>query len=93
MDISLNYIEKDSGEYLILLHVNGEDLTYFNSQIEYFSKYYRVIALDTRGHGKSPRGNMPFTIEQFASDLKQFMEQKQLSKAHILGFSDVANIA
>lgn len=93
MDIQLNYIEKGSGFPLLLLHGNGENLDYFAHQIEYFSKFYRVIAVDTRGHGKSPLGDAPFTIRQFAEDLFAFMDTLRLPKAHILGFSDGANTA
>lgn len=93
MDIALYYQEKGDKEPFILLHGNGEDGSYFKHQIEYFSDRYRVIALDTRGHGKSPRGTAPFTIEQFSCDLYDFMERLAISKAVILGFSDGANIA
>ncbi|MBQ8175690.1 MAG: alpha/beta hydrolase [Oscillospiraceae bacterium] len=93
MDIHLNYIEKGSGDVLILLHGNGESTEYFVHQIEYFSKNHRVIAIDTRGHGKSPRGTAPFTIKQFAEDLHQFLDEHKIEKADILGFSDGANIA
>lgn len=93
MDVTLNYIDKGTGTPLILLHGNGENLDYFTAQTEYFSKKYRVIALDTRGHGKSERGTAPFTIRQFAEDLHDFMEAHDIPKAHILGFSDGGNIA
>lgn len=93
MDIKLNYIEKGEGEVLILLHGNGENHTYFKNQIDFFSEKYKVIALDTRGHGESPRGDKPFTIRQFAEDLYEFMCEKGIEKAHILGFSDGGNIA
>lgn len=93
MDIKLHYEEKGEGKPLILLHGNGEDGTYFVNQIEYFSKFRRVIAVDTRGHGKSPRGKAPFTIRQFADDLKDFMDGLSIGKADILGFSDGGNIA
>lgn len=92
-DIQNYYVEKGSGFPLILLHGNGEDHTYFEHQIDYFSKKYRVIALDTRGHGRTKRGLKPFTIVQFAKDLYDFMEEKDIDKAHILGFSDGGNIA
>ncbi|MCI9190362.1 MAG: alpha/beta hydrolase [Lachnospiraceae bacterium] len=92
MDIALHYQEKGRKEPFILLHGNGEDGTYFKHQIEYFSDRYRVIALDTRGHGKSPRGTKPFTIEQFSHDLYDFMAGHEISDAIILGFSDGANI-
>lgn len=93
MNIALHYQEKGSGEPLILLHGNGEDGSYFKHQIDYFSGRYRVIALDTRGHGKSPRGTEPFTLEQFSRDLYDFTESLAISSAIILGFSDGANIA
>lgn len=93
MDINLYYQEKGNKEPFILLHGNGENGSYFKNQIDYFSDRYRVIALDTRGHGKSPRGTKPFTIEQFSCDLYGFMVSLELSNAVILGFSDGANIA
>jgi len=92
-DIELYYREKGSGEPMILLHGNGEDGSYFENQIEYFQNRYRVIAPDTRGHGKSQRGSAPFTIEQFSRDLYDFMKSHEIAKAVILGFSDGANIA
>ena len=93
MDIKLYYQEKGTGEPLILLHGNGEDGFYFKNQIDYFQNKYHVIALDTRGHGQSPRGDEPFTIEQFSCDLYDFMQRHQIFNAVILGFSDGANIA
>ncbi len=93
MDITLNYIEKGSGEPFVLLHGNGEDSTCFSSQIAFFSRYYHVIAPDTRGHGLSARGKAPFTLEQFADDLFEFLSLLGIGKAHILGFSDGGNIA
>ena len=93
MDIKHNYIEKGEGEPFILLHGNGEDCSYFKGQVDVFSKIYHVFAVDTRGHGKTPRGNEPFTIRQFAKDLLCFMDQQRIEKAHLLGFSDGGNIA
>lgn len=93
MDIQLFYREAGAGEPLILLHGNGEDSSYFEQQLSYFSKNYHVIAIDTRGHGNSPRGTAPFRIAQFAEDLYNFMNTQKIKSAHILGFSDGGNIA
>ncbi len=93
MDIRHNYIEKGRGEPLILLHGNGEDCSYFQRQIDEFSKLFHVYAVDTRGHGRTPRGERPFTIRQFAEDLLGFMDEHQIERAHLLGFSDGGNIA
>ena len=89
----LYYKEKGKGKPLILLHGNGEDSSYFESQMDYFSQTRRVIAVDTRGHGRSPRGTAPFTIRQFAEDLREFMEEMGIERADLLGFSDGGNIA
>lgn len=93
MSIALYYQEKGNKEPFILLHGNGEDSSYFRNQLDYFSDRYRVIALDTRGHGKSPRGTEPFTIEQFSCDLYDFLTELEIAAPIILGFSDGANIA
>lgn len=93
MDIKLNFIEQGQGQPMILLHGNGENCNYFEHQIPCFSKNYHVIAIDTRGHGQSPRGEMPFTIKQFAEDLHDYMDEKGIEKAILLGFSDGGNIA
>ena len=93
MDIELFCTKTGSGPPLLLLHGNGEDGTYFVHQIEDFSHDFTVYAIDTRGHGKSPRGTAPFTISQFADDLLAFMDEQGLKQADILGFSDGGNIA
>ena len=92
-EIHLNYVERGAGDVLLLLHGNGESLDYFAGQLDFFARFYRVIALDTRGHGASPRGSAPFTIRQFAEDLRAFMDEQNINSAHILGFSDGGNIA
>lgn len=91
--MSLYFEEFGNGEPLVLLHGNGEDHTYFSKQIPTFSAFFHVIALDTRGHGKSPRGSSPLSIDSFADNLKDFLEEKNLRSIHLLGFSDGANIA
>lgn len=92
-DIQLHYIEQGVGQPFIMLHGNGESCDYFKHQVPCFSKRYRVIAIDTRGHGLSPRGERPFTIQQFAEDLQGFMDEQGIAKAVLLGFSDGGNIA
>ena len=93
MDISLFYAEAGSGFPLVLLHGNGEDHTYFSGQMDEFAKSFHVIAIDTRGHGASPRGKAPFSIAQFAQDLYEFLILHDLKRIHLLGFSDGGNIA
>ena len=52
-----------------------------------------MLAPDTRGHGRSPRGDGAFTLRRFADDLYDFLRARGIERAHSLGFSDGGNIA
>ena len=93
MDITLHAVDVGTGKPLVLLHGNGESSEYFTHQLAVFPASRRVIAIDTRGHGKSPRGSAPFTLAQFAEDLRELLDQKGIEKVDLLGFSDGGNIA
>ncbi len=93
MDIQLHFIRKGSGFPLVLLHGNGESSSYFAGQMEPFAARFCTYAVDTRGHGGTPRGSAPFTLAQFADDLLAFLDRQQIEKAHLLGFSDGGNVA
>ena len=85
--------ESGAGQPMVLLHGNGEDSSYFVNQMPFFESKYHVIAVDTRGHGRSPRGQGAFTLERFAEDLKEFLDRRGLRRIILLGFSDGGNIA
>ena len=93
MDTQLHFTLKRHGKapYTAPRKRRGQRIFYPSDRI--FSKDYRVIAVDTRGHGQSPRGNAPFTLRQFAEDLRSFMDRLGIEKASLLGFSDGGNIA
>ena len=78
---------------MILLHGNGGNASSFFYVVDHFMKKRRVITLDTRGHGRTPKGEAPFTLKQFAEDLKCFMDEKGIDKADLIGYSDGGNIA
>lgn len=86
--IKLYYETYGNGEPLIMLHGNGGSIDAFRSQIPFFEKYYRVIAIDSRLQGKS--GGSPDTIsyELMASDFCALLDQLQIKSAYVLGWSD-----
>ena len=81
------------GHPLILLHGNGEDSSYWNAQISEFTRFMRVIAVDSRGHGASDSGTKGLSFELMAQDLKHILDVKGIKKAFFLGFSDGGNLA
>ena len=92
-NIRLNYYEKGQGDSLIFLHGNSMDSRSFYNLYSYFSKKYKVIAIDSRGHGLSDCGKVPYSINLLADDVVTFCNKKCLSNISIIGYSDGANIA
>ncbi|MDY3618798.1 alpha/beta fold hydrolase [Agathobaculum sp.] len=92
-DARIAYYDEGQGFPLVLLHGNGEDSSYFKAQIPEFTKFFRVIAIDSRGHGQSDSGGQGLSFEVMAEDLKTVLDALHIQKAHILGFSDGGNLA
>jgi len=51
------------------------------------SSGYRVVLIDSRGHGRSTRDEQPYTYELMASDVLAVMDHLQLIKAAFVGWS------
>lgn len=96
MDIKLFYTDNgcENGKApLILLHGNGGNASSFFYVVDHFAKTRRVITIDTRGHGRSPKGEGEFTLKRFARDVYEFTREMKIEKAVIVGYSDGGNIA
>lgn len=83
MDIDLYYKEQGTGKPLILLHGNGESGEYFEHQISFFSGKYRVIVIDTRGHGKISE-QLPVEIWYQLAKFSACKSQESRKKAELL---------
>jgi pimeloyl-ACP methyl ester carboxylesterase len=51
---------------------------------------YRVILIDSRGHGRSTRDTRPYSYELMASDVLAVMDTLRIERADIVGWSDGA---
>lgn len=51
---------------------------------------YRVVLIDSRGHGRSTRDERPFSYELMASDVAAVIDRLQIERAAIVGWSDGA---
>lgn len=87
--INLYYEIYGSGKPLILLHGNGGSIRGQGGRIEYFKKYFKVIAIDSRSHGKSvDTTNKPLTYLQMTYDVKILMDSLKTDSAYVWGQSD-----
>ena len=83
----LYFEETGCGNPLIFLHGAAWDMHQWDEQIRYFSKEYRVIALDARGHGKSSLPPGKVSPDIFWRDVVAMMDFLSIPKAVICGLS------
>lgn len=86
-DIELFYEVQGEGEPLVLLHGLGSSTWDWEPQVPEFSKNYRVVSLDLRGHGRSDKPLGPYTIPMFAADTAGLLNVLGIESAHIVGLS------
>lgn len=83
------YEVRGEGEPLILIYGIACLMNHWHFQTEYFSKHYKVITFDIRGHHKSqPLGNpQNLKISDLVEDITGLMKHLHISKAHFAGHS------
>jgi len=73
---------------LLLLHGGFGSLEDFNPIFPALSAHFRLVAMDTRGHGRSTLGSRPLSYEQLQLDALELLEHLDIETAYIIGFSD-----
>ena len=90
--MDLNYKTFGQGEPVIILHGLFGSLDNWHSFAKDLAHDYLVYIVDQRDHGKSPH-TTAFDYNILAEDLRQFMEDKWILKAHIMGHSMGGKVA
>jgi pimeloyl-ACP methyl ester carboxylesterase len=86
--VRIYYETYGTGSPLILIHGNGGNIKGMQYQIEYFSRYYRVIAMDCRGRGKSELGKDSLTYMQMTKDVVSLLDLLHVDSTYVIGRSD-----
>ena len=74
------------------MHGNGQSISDFSKQIPEFAKHFKVIAVDTRGQGKSiDTISKNFSYNQFSEDMKVLLDTLHLKQVNLVGWSDGGN--
>ncbi|MBE6508000.1 MAG: alpha/beta hydrolase [Methanobrevibacter sp.] len=92
-DIEICVDDTEHGENsLLLIHgLTGDKSTMYPIR-DMFKDEYRVITVDTRGHGESTRPEN-YTLDDHAIDIHGIIQELNLEKADILGYSMGSYIA
>ncbi len=82
-----------SGKPLLLIHGNGGSIKSMASIIPYFSQRYKVIATDSRAHGKSIDTGDSLSFEMMADDEAALLDKMHIDSAYVIGWSDGGIVA
>jgi len=90
--INLNVNIKGNGHPLVIIHGIGGDHTQLKNEISQFTKNYKTIALDCRGHGESDKPDN-YSLHDHVFDILGIMDHYEIKTASLMGVSMGSYIA
>lgn len=89
MSVDLNYQQHGDAQApaVVLLGSLGSDNTMWQPQLRPLATRFRVIAVDHRGHGKSPAPAGPYTVADLGQDVLALLDSLGVESAHLVGLS------
>ena len=88
-DCVLHYLAEGPADKPALVFSNslGSDLRIWNSMVPQFTKNFRVIRYDTRGHGLSEAPPPPYRVDDLARDVAGLLDALEIKEAVVCGLS------
>lgn len=90
------YIEEigiPDGPVLLMLHGGFGTMEDFNSIAPRLAPHFRLIGIDSRGHGRSNLGTTKLSYKTLANDLEMIVNSLALQEFSLFGFSDGGVVA
>src|SRR6187402_1756757 len=72
-----------AGRPLLMIHGNGGSMEAFSGNIPYFSRRYRVIAMDSRAHGRSTDRGDSLSFEMMADDCAALLDALKIDSCYV----------
>jgi len=85
--VRIYYEAHGEGPPMVLVHANPFDHRLFTYQIARFAPYFRLVALDIRGYGRSDKPETAFTLAEMVDDVLAVCAQERISRAIFMGVS------
>ncbi|AIR90705.1 alpha/beta fold hydrolase [Pseudomonas cremoricolorata] len=76
------------GPTVLLLHGGMGTLDSFTALTPHLSQQYRLISVDSRGHGKSTLGSAALTYQRLQHDVEALIDHLHLRRVSVIGHSD-----
>lgn len=91
--IYVEEIGNSNGPVLLMLHGGFGTIEDFNAITPTLSRHFRLIGIDSRGHGRSSLGTTKLSYKTLTDDLMAVIRALDLRRVGILGFSDGGVVA
>ena len=86
--VPIDYDDTKVGDTtLLFIHGWNINKTYWANQTSFFSKQYRVVALDLPGFGKSGKNRKSWTVEEYGKDVTTILTKLDLKNVILIGHS------
>ena len=84
---NIHYLDSGSGKELVLIHGFLGNNTLWTYQIKEFQKYFRVIAIDLPGYGKSSEAKPLNNIKKFSKAVEKLLHALKINNFYLMGHS------
>lgn len=91
--LDIYYEEYGSGEPLLLIHGGTFTSQMWQRHIPAFAQHFRVVAPDSRGHGRTRNPTGEFSYRLLADDMAAFAKALELNQPLVCGYSDGGQVA
>ena len=86
------YRNKESQQWVTFIHGAGGSSTIWFKQIKAFSRFFNLLLIDLRGHGKSKQHmldltNSIYTFDAIAADIIEVLDHEKIKSSHFMGIS------
>lgn len=88
--IRIWYAEFGHGAPVLFVHGGLANSNYWGNQVRALASRYRVIVMDSRGHGRSTRDGRPYGYDLMASDTVGLLDYLKIKQVALIGWSDGA---
>ena len=89
----VSFLQTGRGKDLLFLHGYLSSKEAFTAQINYFSKFFRVTAIDFLGFGNSAKLNEPFSVDDYARWTEEVLRLLDVKKPHVIAHSFGCRVA
>ncbi len=86
-NLKINYVEKGTGDPVLMLHGWGSSVVPFTNIINLLSTKYRVVAVDFPGCGKSDTMKEPWTVDTYADFTVKLCRELHIENPILIGHS------